>query len=135
MKHGLSRDEGGGAEGDGELVAGAVVVAGGLAGSVWHDDGVEGGDARGVVLVEGSIDVPSVEAGVALGFVFLGDAGFVERGVRGVFEGGDVEAFVVGHCAVADELNLAHARDGLEVWVEYRLCGGFGLVVAMPVAL
>ena len=79
--------------------------------------------------------MPSVETGIALGFVFLGDAGFVESRVGGVFEGGGSEPLVICHGTVADELNLGHARDGLEIRMKDRLLCGLSLVVAVPITL
>lgn len=79
--------------------------------------------------------MPSVETGIALGFIFHGDAGLVESGVRGVFEGSSSEALVMSHSTVADKLNLGYTRDGLEVWVKDRLACGLGLVVSVTITL
>jgi hypothetical protein len=79
--------------------------------------------------------VPAVEARDA-GCVVCGrDGGLVEGGVGGVFERGGREALVVVDGAVADELDLRDARDGLEVWVEDGLVVGLCLVVAVAVGL
>jgi hypothetical protein len=59
----------------------------------------------------------------------------VEGFVAGVFEDGLGEAFVVVDRAVADELYLRYTRDGLEVRVKDRLCGPFGFVISVAVAL
>ena len=37
--------------------------------------------------------------------------------------------------AVTNQLHLRHSGDGLEVWMQDRLLGGLGLVVAMAVGL
>ena len=44
------------------------------------------------------------------------DRRLVEGGVGGMLERSALEALVVVDGAVADELHLGHARDGLEVW-------------------
>ena len=134
LKHGLARDERSGTEGDWELVPGAVVIPNGLTVAFGHCNPIQRGHAWWVVFVQCSIDVPSVETGIPLGFICLGDAGFVEGSVGGVFEGSSSEAFVISHSTVADKLNLGHARDGLEIWVENRLLRRLGLVVAVPIA-
>ena len=79
--------------------------------------------------------MPSVETGIAFSFIFLGDAGFVKSGVGGVFEGDSRETFMISHNTVANELNLGHARDGLEECLKEGPLCGFSLVVAMPIAL
>ena len=57
-----------------------------------------------------------------------------ETGIlRKVPQGGAVEALVVVDGAVADELHLGHAGDGLEVWMEDGLCGGLGFIIAMSI--
>ena len=100
-----------------------------------HADGVQGGDTRRGQVVQRGVDVPAVESGDALGFVLCGHARLVERGVGRMFEFGFGEAFVVKDGAVADQLDLWDAGNGLEVGVE----DGFGcvlcFVVAVPVGL
>lgn len=78
--------------------------------------------------------MPAVEAREVV--LFRGrDDGLVECGVGGVFQFRGGEAFVVVDCAVADELDLRDAGDGLEVGVEDGFLGAFGFVVAVAVAL
>ena len=79
--------------------------------------------------------MPSVETGITLGFILLGDAGFVKSRMGGVFEGSSCETFMISHGTIADELNLGHAGDGLEIWMKNRLDCGLSLVVTMPVTL
>ena len=135
VEHGLARDKRGRAERDGQRVARAVVVAARLRRALGHAARVEGRHAGRGEVVERGVDVPAVEAGDA-GCVVRGrDGGLVEGGVGGVFERGGREALVVVDGAVADELDLGDARDGLEVWVEDGLVVGLGLVVAVAVGL
>jgi hypothetical protein len=59
----------------------------------------------------------------------------MEGGVRRVFKLGASKAFVVVDDAVPDELNLRDAGYSLEIRVQDRLLGAFGLVVAVAIAL
>lgn len=59
----------------------------------------------------------------------------MEGAVRGVLEARFGEALVVVDGAVADELDLGDARDGLEVGVEDGFGGVAGFVVAVAVVL
>ena len=62
--------------------------------------------------------MPAVEAGDAGCLVGGGDDRLVEGGVGGMPERGALEALVVVDSAVADELHLRDARNGLEVRME-----------------
>ena len=117
LVHGVAGDEGRGAEGDDEGVAGAVVVADGLEAAGGDAHGEEGGhDGRGEA-VERGVNVPAVEARVGE-VVGGGDGGGVEGAVVGVAEGDVFQAFVGGDVAVADDLDLGLVGDGLEVGVQ-----------------
>lgn len=135
VKHLLARDERCCPQWHRELISGLIIIPDGLAGAVGHLDSVKGGDAWRVVIVQRGIDVPTVEPGVPLCFVFLGDTGLVEGRVRGVFEGGGGESFVIGYSTIADELYLGYTRDCLEIWVKDGLLGGLCLVIAVTVRL
>ena len=77
--------------------------------------------------------MPAVEPCDALCLVLGRDGCLVERSVGRMFEGCALEALVIMHRAVADELHLRHARDRLEVWMEDGLFGRLGLVIPMPI--
>ena len=79
--------------------------------------------------------MPTIETSVALLLVLGGDTCFVEGGVGGVFQLHLVEALVIIHDAVTDELDLRYARNGLEVRVEDGFDFLSGLVVAVTIAL
>lgn len=135
VKHCLAGDESGGAEWDRELVSGVVVIPDGLHWAFWDGDAVQRSHARRVVFVECGVDVPAVETGVSLLFVFLGYASLVEGGVRWVLERGGRETLVVVDHAVPDELDLGNTGDGLEVGVENRFLGRLGLVISVSISL
>jgi hypothetical protein len=61
------------------------------------------------------VQVPAIEARYAGCFVGGRDWVLVEGGVGGVLKHCGIDALVVVDCAVADELHLRNARDGLEV--------------------
>ena len=133
VEHRLARDERGRAERDGQRVARPVVVPARLPRALRDADAVQRRHPGRGELVERGVDVPAVEARDAERGVFGGDGRLVERGVGGVLERRGLEALVVVHGAVADELHLGHARDRLEVWMEDGLFGRLGLVVPVPV--
>lgn len=74
--------------------------------------------------------MPSVETSVVEIFGFR-DYGFVEGLVMRVLELDVLEAFVLGHEAVSDDLNLRLVGDGLEVGVEDASLGIESLAVAV----
>ncbi|KAH9845069.1 hypothetical protein Tdes44962_MAKER06928, partial [Teratosphaeria destructans] len=113
-------DEGRGAAGHGQRVVGAVVVTEPLGWGPGDLHGQQGGDERGVEVVERGVDVPPVEAGI-VPVVLLGDGGLVERLVMRVSEPDVREAFEVGHGAVPDDLDLRLMGDGLEVGMQDAL--------------
>jgi hypothetical protein len=82
---------------------------------------VKGGDLGRREVVQGSVDVPSVETGVTFGSVLWGNLGLVETRVLRVLQLGFSETFVVVDSTVSDQLNLRDSRDRLEVWVKDRL--------------
>ena len=133
VEHGLARDERGRAERDGELVAGAVVVAADLLRALRHGHRVQRRHFRRGELVQRGVDVPAVEAGRAAGLIFGRNVGLVEGMVRGMLERSGVEALVVVHGAVPDQLHLGYSGDRLEVWMQNRLFGRLCLVVAMSI--
>ena len=52
-----------------------------------------------------------------------------------MFELGFSKTFVVVNCSIADQLDLGHSGNGLEVGVENGGAGAFGFVVAVAVCL
>ena len=128
--HSVTAYESRGAERDVQFVAGAVVVAEGLAAAARDGDGEEGSHFWRVEVVERGIDVPAVEARV--GEVVLGGNGvLVEFLVVGVHEGDVGKAFVLGDVAVADDLDFRLVGDGFEVWVQDAAFGVESLAVAV----
>ena len=79
--------------------------------------------------------MPAVEPCDAFCLVLGRDGCLVECSVGRMFERCALEALVIVHRAVADELYLRHARYRLEVWMEYGLFGRLGLVIPMAICL
>ena len=59
----------------------------------------------------------------------------MKSSVGWVFEDNSSETFVINHSTVADELNLGHARDGLEDRMKDRVFCRLSLVISMPIGL
>lgn len=113
IEHGGARDECRGTQGNFEFIRRAIVVSDGLVFATRHRDRVKGGDLGRREVVQGSVDVPPVEAGVTFSRVLCGDLRLVKTGMLGVFQLCFSEAFVVVNGAVSDELNLRNSRDRL----------------------
>ena len=128
--HFVAAHEGGGPERDVQFVAGAVVVAEGLAAAGRDGDGEKGGHFGRVEVVEGGVDVPAVEARVGE-VVFRGDGVLVEFLVVRVHELDVGEALVRGDEAVADDLDFGLVGDGLQIRVQDAAFGVEGLAVAV----
>lgn len=77
---------------------------------------------RGQVTVQGSIDVPAVESGGPRRLVLLAHRVLVEGAMVRVLELGLGQAPVVVHDPISNQLDLGHAGDGLQVWVQHGLC-------------
>jgi len=135
IEHGDTRDEGGGTQGNLEFIRRAIVISNDLVLACRDLHRIQGGDLRGREVVQSSVNVPSVEAGVTFCSVLWGDFGLVKTGVLGVLQLGFSKAFVVVNRAVSDELNLRDPRDRLEVGVEDRFGAFFGFVVAVTVGI
>ena len=133
IEHRLARDERRRAERNGKRVARPVIVPACLSRALRYLYPVQGRHSRRGEIVECRVDVPAIEARYSCCFVGGRDGRLVECGVGRMFERGALEALVVVHRAVADELYLRHARDGLEVWMEDGPIGRLGLVVPMAV--
>ena len=121
VEHGLTRDECGRAERYGELVVRAVVVAADLLRASRHTHRVQRRHLRREEVVQCRVDVPAVEARGAALLILKRDDGLVKRAVGGVLERGGLEALMVVHGTVADQLYLRYSRDRLEVRVQDRL--------------
>jgi hypothetical protein len=115
--HGVAGDESRRAERNVEFVARAVIVAADLAAAGGDLDCEEGGDDRWVEAVQRCVDVPSIEAG-EVQIILLGDDALVEGLVVRVLELDVLEALILGHETVADDLYLRLVRDGLQVRVQ-----------------
>ena len=134
IEHRLTRYERRRSERYSQFIMRAVVVPAHLLRAAWHTYGVQSGHFGRLEVVECGVNVPAEETRRAVVLLVRGrDGGLVEGAVRGVFESGGLESLVVVHGAVADQLDLWNARDRLEVWMENRLFGRLGLVVAMSV--
>lgn len=113
VKHFVAAHERRGAEGNLELVTGAVVVTANLLPATGDLDGEECGYDRRGKTVQSGINVPSVEAG-EVEILLWRDGSGVEGLVVRVAELYVLEAFVLGDEAVANDLDLRLVcyRDG-----------------------
>ena len=118
LEHGNTGDERSGAQGNLKFIRGAVVISDDLVFPLRHFHCIKGGDLRRREVVQGSVDVPAVKAGVTFSSVFWGDLSLVEVRVLRVLQLGLSQTFVVVYSAVSDELNLGDSRDRLEVTVK-----------------
>ena len=134
VEHGPARNECGRAERDGELVVRAVVVTADLLRAPRHAHRIQRRHLRREEVVQCRVDVPAVEARRAALLILGRDDSLVEGAVRWVLERGGVEALVVVHGAVTDQLHLRYAGDRLEVMQDGRF-GRLRLVVAMSIRL
>lgn len=135
IEHGNTRDEGGGTQGNFELIRRAIVIPNGLVVPSRYFHRIKGSDLGRRESVQSGVNVPSIEAGVAFGGVLWGNLGLVETGVLRVFQLGFTETFVVVNGTVSDELNLRNSRDSLEVRVENRFAVLLGFVIAVAVGI
>jgi hypothetical protein len=94
---------------------------------------VKGGYLGRREVVQGSVDVPSIEASVAFRRVLRGNLGLMETRVLGVLQLGFGETFVVVNSTVSDKLNLGNPGDRLKVRMKDRLGVLLGFVVAVAV--
>lgn len=115
--HRVSRHKCGSSEGYIKLLAGSIVVTADLAATSWNLDGKESGDDWWCETVQGSIDVPSVEA-CEVEILRLWDDGLVEGLVMWVLELDVLQAFVGRYQAVADNLDLRLMWDSLQIWMQ-----------------
>ena len=120
IEHGSARDERSGTQGNLKFIRSTVVISDSLVFPPRDLHCVKGGDFGRREVVQGSIDVPTVETGVALSSVFWGNLGLMKARVLRMFQLGLSETFVVVYSAVSDQLDLGDSRDRLEVWVEDR---------------
>ena len=134
IEHGPARHECGRAERDGEFVARTVVVTADLLRALRHTHRVQRRHLRREKVVQRRIDVPAVEARRTALLILGWDRGLVGGEVGGVLERDGLEALVVVHGAVTDQLHLRYAGDRLEV-TQDRLFGRLRLVVAMSIRL
>lgn len=128
--HGVARHKGSGAEGDSQLVIGAVVVQQRLLTSPGDTDCEQRRHHGRGESVQSGVNVPPVEAGkvkVLLG----GDDGGVKGLVVGMPQLDVPQTLVVLDEAVADDLDLGLMRDRLEVRVEDGPLGVQRLAVAV----
>jgi hypothetical protein len=133
IEHRLSRDERRRAERNEQRIARPVIIPTYLPRALRYLDPVQRRHSRRREIIERGVDVPAVEPRDAVRLVFGRDGCLVECSVGRMFERCALEALVIVHCAVADELYLRHARDRLEVWMEDGLFGRLGLVIPMPI--
>ena len=96
---------------------------------------VKGGDFWRREVIQGGVDVPSEEAGIAFGRVLRGNLGLVETRVLRVFQIDFCKALVVVDGTVSDKLNLRNSGDRLEETVKDRLGVLFGFIVAVTVSI
>ena len=115
IEHGSAGDESRCAQGNLEFLRCTIVISDGLALTPRHLHRVKGGDLGRRQVVQGSVDVPSVEASVTFRGVLRGDLGLVETRVLGVLQLGFREAFVIVNGTISDKLNLRNSRYRLEV--------------------
>ena len=135
IEHGSTRDERSSTQGSLEFIRRAVVISDDLVIAPRHRHRIKSGDLGRGEVIQGSIDVPSVETGVTFGSVLWGDLGLVETGVLRVLQLGFSETFVVIDGTVSDQLNLRDSRDSLEVGMKDRLGVFLGFVVSVTIGI
>ena len=130
VEHLVTRDEGGCAQRNLQGLRGVVIVTESLRAAAWDAHGKEGGHHGRIEVVKCGVDVPAVEAG-EIEVIFCWDGRPVEGLVVRMLECDVSETFILGHEAVADDLNLWLVRDSLEIGVEDGLLCIQGLAVAV----
>lgn len=135
IEHSDSRDEGGGTQGNFELIRRAIVIPNGLMVASRYLHRVKGSDLGRRESVQSGVDMPSIQAGVTFGGVLWGNLGLVETRVLRVFQLGFTKTFVIVNGTISDELNLRNSRDCLEVRVKNRLAVLLGLVITVAVGI
>ena len=80
-EHGSTGDERRGTQGSFKFVRRAIVIPDGLVLATRHLHSVKGGDLWRREVVQGSVDVPSIKAGIPFGRVLRGNLGLVETRV------------------------------------------------------
>lgn len=120
IEHGSPRNKRGGTQGNFKFIRGAIVISDDLALAPRYLHRVKGGNLGRREVVQGGVDVPSVESGVTFSCVLGGNLGLVETRVLRMLQLGFGETFVVVKGAVSDDLNLGDSRDRLEVGVKDR---------------
>ena len=135
IEHGSAGDESGGAQGNFEFVRCTIVIPDDLVLATRDLHRVKSGDLGRREVVQGSVDVPSVEAGVTFRRVLRGDLSLVETRMLRMLQLGFGEALVIVNGTVSDKLNLRNSGDSLEVRVEDRLGGFLGFVVTMAISI
>lgn len=115
--HCVTGNESGGSQWNIKLLTGAIVVAADLAATSRDLDGEKSGDDWWCETVQGSIDVPAVEAREVeiLGFR---DDGLVESLMMRVLELDVLKTFIRRNKAVADDLDLRLMWNCLQVWMQ-----------------
>lgn len=134
VKHNPSIDERRSPEWDLELVSRAVVIPYALAKTLRYRHAIQSGDLWRREIIQGSVNMPTIEARVPLRFVFRRNPGLMESGMRGVLELRLSETLMVVDGPVSDELHLRDMGDSLQVGVENRLLLALSLLVTMPIA-
>lgn len=135
IEHGSARDESRCAQWNFEFVRCTIVISDSLVLATRYLHCVKGSDLGRREVVQGSVDVPPVEAGVTFSGILRRDLGLVETGVLGVFQLGFSETLVIVNGAVSDKLNLRNSRERLEVRVKDRFGVFLGFVVAVTVSI
>lgn len=128
--HGLAVDKGRRTERHGHLIVRAIIIPQNLGTARRHLDSQQCSRNRRRQPIQRSVNMPPVEPGVVQ-VILIRDGGLMKGPVVRVAEPDVLETLVLGHEAVADDLNLRLVGDRLEVRVQDGALGIEGLAVAV----
>ena len=112
-----------------------IIVSDSLTRALRHAFSIQGRNTGRVQVIQRGVNMPAVKSRYTkIVFVLLGDDGFVKCLVAGMLELRRGETLVVVDQSVANDLDLRHPRDGLEVGVQDRFLVRLGLLVPVSVA-
>lgn len=133
IKHDSSTDKRGRPQWDLQFVSRTVIVSDSLLATSWHFDRRKRGDSRRGEVVQGRIDVPTIEPGDSCFLVFVRDDRLVKSLVMRVFQLSVGETLPGGNETVADQLDLRLVRDRFEIGVQdgFILVGWFNSAMAV----
>ena len=134
IEHRLPRNKSSSAKRNLEFITSSIIVPANLSSSLGYGDRMQSGHFGGIEIIQGRIDMPTIESSDTVRLVFERNSCFMKRRVTRMSQPTFSQTFVVVNNTIADKLHLRNRGDSLEIRMKDGFLSLASFVISVAIA-